>query len=190
MSEFTVYRGKCSPSQLRDILLLAMTVNVKEIEEAMPVKPRVQVLSPAEGEVSLSDDHIFVPEKWCWSSNPNKRVEFCHYELLKAISRSGVSISSRTKVVEIPKKTKDVVGISSWVVARLLKKSKSGNFFEATQNLEFLEESGRGDGPALKVTFNICVRERALVTRWGLRLHSRWLDCVRAVGVKLDQVQE
>ena len=183
MSEFTVYRGKCSPSQLRDILLLAMTVkNIGEIKAAM-LKAGFKI-------ARFADEHIFLPANWNRGNSRINRVEFCNYEHTKVLKQNGIVISPQVGLFNVPRKTEDVMGVSFWELAKIKKRSKSGNFFEASRDLSILLMSERGDGPPFSVSFDICVREKVLMTRWGLRLHSRWLDFVRAVGVKLEQVQE
>lgn len=182
MSDFTVYRGKCSPEQLRKVLLMAMTV--KNIEEVASAKLKSKAETP------MSDDHIFFPSSWCYGNSQNNRVEFCNYERARAVRGSGVILSHRTELFDIPWKCEGVIGVSFWDIAKLSKKSKSGNFFEATQNLKILAESEGGDGLLLSATFDICVRERVIVTEWGFKMHSRWLDFLRAAGVEYWQDQE
>lgn len=180
MGDFTVYRGKCSPPQLRDILLMAMTVkNIGEIEAAM---------LEAELKTPRFPDHIFLPASWrrgCINS-----VEVCNYEHAKMLRQTGIAISPPVPRFDIQQKTKGVMGISFWELSRIKKRSKSGNYFEASRNLDILLFTPRGDGPPFSVTFDICVREKVRMAPWGLKLHSRWLDIAKATGVKLEEVQE
>lgn len=179
MSDFAVYRGKCSPEQLRDILLMAMTVKKEEIEKHL-----------LRAKDAFQKDHIYFPANWCRWFSSNKNLFFHCYDQLKGFERLGIRLSPASATVGVPGKVKNLCGISFWTIREIRKRSKSGNLFEATQNIEILEKPEDTGGSPLKVSFDIRIRETVLVTEWGFKLHSHWLDFCRTCGVKLEQIAE